>query len=92
MPGAFALPAGTGDIVVRLLALPAALLLRAGAAGSRSLATVPRPLQVIVPDVPNATLGTFLTVMILAFAVPSSILLHVLDRLERRAKRQAFGR
>jgi hypothetical protein len=39
----------------------------------------PGPFQVIIPDRPNAQLGTFPTVMIPAFAVPSSILLHVLS-------------
>jgi hypothetical protein len=108
--GTFALPAGSGDVLVGLLALPAAYLLFAGAPRARSAAiawnvlgladfaiaigigilSAPGPLQLIVPDRPNAQLGTFPTVMIPAFAVPSSILLHALSlrqlrRLERRA-------
>jgi hypothetical protein len=97
--GTFALPAGMGDVLVGLLALPVAYLLRAGAPGARwwaiawnvlglvdfaiaigiGISSAPGPLQVIVPDRPNALLGTFPTVMIPAFAVPSSILLHVLS-------------
>jgi len=52
--------------------------------------TAPGPLQVIIPDRPSAQLGTFPTVMIPAFAVPSSILLHVLSlrQLRRLAKVQ----
>ena len=41
--------------------------------------TAPGPLQLIVPDRPNAALATFPMVMIPAFAVPSSILLHALS-------------
>jgi hypothetical protein len=110
MSGTFALPAGSGDVLVGLLALPAAYLLLVGAPGARRIAiawnvlgladfavaigigilTTPGPLQFIVPDRPNAQLGTFPTVMIPAFAVPSSILLHALSlrqlrRLGRRA-------
>jgi hypothetical protein len=53
------------------------------------LATSPGPLQLIVPAVTNAQLGTYPTVMIPAFAVPSSILLHALSlrQLYRRARR-----
>jgi hypothetical protein len=108
--GTFALPAGGGDILVGLLALPAAYLLLAGAPGARSIAvawnvlgladfaiaigigilSAPGPLQLIVPDRPNAQLGTFPTVMIPAFAVPSSILLHALSlrQLMRQSARQ----
>lgn len=97
--GTFALPAGMGDVLVGVLALPVAYLLYAGGSGARRVATAwnilglvdfaiaigigilsaPGPLQVIIPDRPNAQLGTFPTVMIPAFAVPSSILLHALS-------------
>jgi hypothetical protein len=97
--GTFALPAGVGDVLVGMLALPAAYLLAAGARGARQAAiawnvlglvdfaiaigvgvlSAPGPLQLIVPDRPNVALGTFPTVMIPAFAVPSSILLHALS-------------
>jgi hypothetical protein len=46
--------------------------------------SAPGPLQVIIPDRPNSQLGTFPTVMIPAFAVPSSILLHVLSLRQLR--------
>jgi hypothetical protein len=109
--GTFAIPAGTGDVLVGLLALPVAYLLYAGAGAGRRTAiawnilglvdfaiaigigilSAPGPLQMIVPDRPNAQLATFPTVMIPAFAVPSSILLHALSlrqlrRLGRRAR------
>jgi hypothetical protein len=54
------------------------------------LVTAPGPFQLIVPSVPNTGLGLYPTVLIPAFAVPSSILLHVLSlRQLRRARRQA---
>lgn len=100
----FALPAGTGDVLVGLLALPVAYLLHAGSRNGRRLAaawnifglvdfaiaigigilSAPGPMQVIVPDSSNAQLGTFPTVMIPAFAVPSSILLHALSLRQLR--------
>jgi len=109
LSGTFALPAGSGDVLVGLLALPVAYLLHAGAAGGRAAATAwnvlglvdfaiaigigvlsaPGPLQLIVPDRSNVQLGSFPTVMIPAFAVPSSILLHALSlrQLRRLAHR-----
>jgi len=53
--------------------------------------SAPGPLQLIVPDGPNTQLGTYPTVMIPAFAVPSSILLHALSiwQLQRRGRRSA---
>jgi hypothetical protein len=111
VPGIFALPAGTGDVITGLLALPVAISLAAGTIEGRraaiawnifglldftvavgiGLATSPGPLQLIVPAVTNAQLGTYPTVMIPAFAVPSSILLHALSlrQLYRRARRAA---
>lgn len=110
---AFALPAGTGDTLVGLLALPTAFILATGAASGRRLAiawnvlgicdlvlaismgmlTAPGALQVIVPDVQGGQLGTFPTVMIPAFAVPSSLLLHALSlrQLARLGRRSAQG-
>jgi hypothetical protein len=99
LSGTFALPAGAGDVLIGLLALPIAYLVHRDAPGSRKAAiawnilgladfavaigigilSTPGPLQVIVPDGSNAQLGTFPTVMIPAFAVPSSILLHALS-------------
>jgi len=40
LPGAFALPAGIGDVLVGILALPVALWLRSGARGGSTAATV----------------------------------------------------
>jgi hypothetical protein len=52
------------------------------------LATSPGPLQLIVPSIPNTGAGLYPTVLIPAFAVPSSILLHALSlRQLRRAAR-----
>jgi cytochrome oxidase assembly protein ShyY1 len=47
--------------------------------------------QIIVPDRPNTQLGAFPTVMIPTFAVPSSIILHVLSlwQLRRLARKPA---
>jgi hypothetical protein len=112
--GTFALPAGTGDVLVGVLALPVAYLLHTGAPAARPIAmawnilglvdfaiaigigilSAPGPLQVIIPDRPNSQLGTFPTVMIPAFAVPSSILLHVLSlrQLRRIGRSVVAGR
>jgi len=50
------------------------------------LITSPGPLQLIVPSIPNAATGLYPTVLIPAFTVPSSILLHALSlrQLSRR--------
>ena len=112
LSGTFALPAGSGDVLVGLLALPVAYLLHAGAAGGRAAAiawnvlglvdfaiaigigilSAPGPLQLIVPDRPNLQLGSFPTVMIPAFAVPSSILLHALSLRQLRRLARRTGR
>jgi hypothetical protein len=111
VPGIFALPAGIGDVITGLLALPAAIAVAAGTIEGRKaaiawnifglldftvaislgLATSPGPLQLIVPSIPNTTAGIYPTVMIPAFAVPTSILLHSvsLRQLYRRARRAA---
>jgi len=111
LSGTFALPAGAGDVLVGLLALPVAYLLYKQSPAARSIAvgwnilgltdfaiaigigilSAPGPLQVIVPDGPNTQLGTFPTVMIPAFAVPSSILIHALSlrQLRRLAQRKS---
>lgn len=109
LSGAFAISAGTGDVLVGLLALPVAYVLIAGAPRSRSaaiawnvfglidfviaigigIASAPGPLQLIIPDRPNLQMGTFPTVMIPAFAVPSSILLHALSLRQLLMPRKA---
>jgi hypothetical protein len=107
VPGIFALPAGIGDVITGLVALPVAYMLASGDGQGRAeavawnvfglldfaiaislgLITSPGPLQLIVPNVPNTTAGVYPTVLIPAFAVPSSILLHLvsLRQLSRRA-------
>jgi hypothetical protein len=108
VPGVFALPAGIGDVMTGLLAVPVAISLAAGRLEARKAAVAwnvfglldfaiavsiglmiaPGPLQVIVPSIPNATAGIYPNVMVPAFAVPSSILLHVLSlRQLRRCSR-----
>jgi hypothetical protein len=108
VPGEFALPAGIGDVLTGLFAIPVAIGLAAGTREGRraaiawnifgladfaiavsiGLAIAPGPLQLIVPSIPNATSGIYPTILIPAFAVPSSILLHVLSlRQVRRRSR-----
>jgi hypothetical protein len=113
IPGVFALPAGIGDTMVGLLALPAAWRASSGTPAGRrvgmwwnllgltdfavaitmGLLSSPGPLQVLALDHPNVQVGTYPTVMIPAFGVPSSIILHGLSlwQLRRRA-RQTAGR
>jgi hypothetical protein len=52
--------------------------------------TAPGPLQLIVPNIPSIAAGAYPTVLIPAFAVPSSILLHVLS-LRQLSRRRAAG-
>jgi hypothetical protein len=107
VPGVFALPAGVGDVITGLLAVPIAISLTADTPAARraaigwnvfglvdfavavsvGLITAPGPFQLITPSIPNSTVGIYPNVMIPAFAVPSSILLHVLSlrQLGRRS-------
>jgi hypothetical protein len=98
-PGVFAWPAGLGDMLTGIAALPVALLLASRGAGARSTAIKwnifglvdfavaitmgnlrsPGPLQMFGFDIPASVAGTYPTVMIPAFAVPSSILFHALS-------------
>jgi hypothetical protein len=112
--GVFAVPAGIGDALTGIMALPVALLLASGTARGRSAAmawnifglldfavaitlgtlSVPGPLQIFGLDIPASLAGTYPTVLIPAFAVPSSILLHALSirqlrRMGRRTERPA---
>jgi hypothetical protein len=108
-PGVFAWPAGIGDMLTGMMALPVALLLASGAERGRSVAMAwnifglfdfavaismgtlssPGPFQLFGFDIPASQAGTYPTVMIPAFAVPSSILLHALSirQLRRIARR-----
>jgi hypothetical protein len=56
------------------------------------LLSSPGPLQVFALDHPNVQVGTYPTVMIPAFGVPSSIILHGLSlwQLRRRARQTAL--
>jgi hypothetical protein len=109
MPGIFALPAGIGDVLSGLFAVPVAITLASGTLESRKAAvawnifglidftiaigigllTAPGPFQLIVPSIPSATAGIYPTVLIPAFAVPSSIMLHALSL--RQLRRRAAG-
>jgi hypothetical protein len=112
IPGAFALPAGIGDVTVGLLALPTALRASAGSPAGRRVGMMwnllgltdlavaitmgflssPGPLQVFALDHPNVQVGTYPTVMVPAFGVPMSIILHGLSlwQLRRRARTTAL--
>ncbi len=107
IPGVFALPAGIGDFLVGLLALPAAFYLASGAAHGRTLAvawncfgiadlinavtlgvlSTPGPLQHLALDHPNVLISSYPTVMIPAFAVPLSLILHGLSLWQLRRRR-----
>ena len=109
IPGIFALPAGTGDVLVGLLALPVALYVSSGTSSGRAAGIAwnllgltdfaiaitmgalssPGRLQVLSLSQPNVQIGTYPTVMIPAFAVPSSIILHMLSlsQLRRSARK-----
>ena len=111
IPGVFALPAGIGDMITGLLALPVAIALAADTPAARRAAVgwnvfglfdfavavsiglmiAPGPLQLIVPSIPNATAGVYPNVMIPAFAVPSSILLHALSLRQLRRRNTALS-
>ena len=107
-PGLFALPAGIGDVLTGLFALPAAAYVASGTPLGRRIGlrwnafglldfvsaislgamTSPGPLQLFSFDHPNVLVGTYPTVMIPAFAVPTSIVLHILSirQLVRRGR------
>jgi hypothetical protein len=108
--GAFAWPAGIGDMLTGIAALPTALLLASGDQRGRSAAmawnvfglldfavaiimgtlSTPGPFQIFGLDIPASLAGTYPIVLIPAFAVPSSILLHALSiRQLRRMGRRA---
>jgi len=106
VPGVFALPAGIGDVITGLLAVPIAISLTTDTSDARraaigwnvfglvdfavavsiGLMIAPGPFQLIVPSIPNATAGVYPNVMIPAFAVPSSILLHALSLRQLRRR------
>jgi hypothetical protein len=89
LPGAFALPAGAGDVAVGLLAPLAARSrgwLRAWnllgladlvVAVTTGFLTSPSPVQMLALDNPNNLISAFPLVMIPVFLVPLSVLLHL---------------
>jgi hypothetical protein len=96
LPGVFALPAGTGDVLTGALALPAALYLWSGAAGGRVAACAWNLLGILdlavaitigaltatgrLPvEIANSATSTYPLVLIPAFAVPLSLILHALS-------------
>jgi hypothetical protein len=93
-PVAIALAAGTGDGRKAAVAWNVFGLVDLAIAIGTGLITAAGPLQLIVPSVPSIGAGAYPTVMIPAFAVPSSILLHALSlrQLRRRARYSAAAR
>ncbi len=110
LPGEFALPAGTGDVLVGFLALPVAFFVHSRVRGSRGAGyawnvlgildlvlaltmgflTTPGRFQMFALDRPNTSVGTYPLVMIPAFAVPLSLILHGLSLWQlRRTARSA---
>lgn len=99
LPGVFALPVGTGDTLVGLLALPVALLLLSGARGAHVLAIGWNVLGILdlvdaitLAALSNLVLG-YPVVLIPAFGVPFALLLHAvsLRQLRRLGLRKASG-
>ena len=90
LPVAYALAAGNGDTMRAAVAWNIFGLVDFAVAVGIGLATAPGPFQLIVPSIPNTGVGLYPTVLIPAFAVPSSILLHVLSlrQLRRVARRE----
>jgi hypothetical protein len=100
LPAISAVPAGAGDTLVGLLALPVALLLASQARGARGVAVAWNVLG-ILDFVDAVTLGALTTagalpyplVLIPAFGVPLSLMLHAvsLRQLRRLGRRDATG-
>jgi len=89
LPVAYSLASRNGDAARAGIAWNIFGLVDFTVAVGIGLATAPGPFQLIVPSIPNTGVGLYPTVLIPAFAVPSSILLHVLSlRQLRRATRR----
>ena len=88
VPVAISLAAGTLEARKVAVGWNVFGLLDFAVAISIGLMITPGPLQLIVPSIPNVTGGLYPNVMIPAFAVPSSILLHALSlrQLRRRSR------
>ena len=89
LPVAYLLASRNGDGVRSAIAWNMFGLLDFTIAVGIGLATAPGALQVIVPSIPNTGIGLYPTVLTPAFAVPSSILLHVLSLRQLRRRRAA---
>src|SRR5215467_7951992 len=89
LPVAYLLASRSGDAARSAIAWNIFGLLDFTIAVGIGLATAPGPLQVIVPSIPNTGVGLYPTVLTPAFAVPSSILLHVLSLRQLRRRRTA---
>jgi hypothetical protein len=99
LPGLFGYPAGIGDALTGMLALPVAMAVAAGTPQGRragifwnifgladlavaitmGVISSPGPLQLIVSNTPGIGSAGYPSVLTPAFAVPSSILLHLLS-------------
>jgi hypothetical protein len=84
LPVAYSLVSRSGGAVRGAIAWNIFGLLDFTVAVGIGLATAPGPFQLIVPSIPNTGLGLYPTVLIPAFAVPSSILLHALSLRQLR--------
>jgi hypothetical protein len=101
LPGAFALPAGIGDVLVGALALPAAVFVWLGARSGRAVALVWNVLGILdllvaialgaltttgrLPvAIRNTATRSYPLVMIPAFAVPLSLILHAVSLRQLR--------
>jgi hypothetical protein len=111
LPGLFGYPAGIGDALTGMFALPVAIAVATGTAEGRTVAifwnlfgladlavaitigmiTSSGPLQLVVTSSPSIGSAGYPSVLTPAFAVPSSILLHLLSlRLLARRKARSF--
>lgn len=90
LPAAYALAAGIGGARRGAIAWNIFGLVDFAVAVGIGLAIAPGPFQLIHTDIVNTATATYPTVMVPAFAVPSSILLHVLSlrQLRRRGRRE----
>jgi hypothetical protein len=103
---AFAIPAGVGDILVGVTAIPVAIFLWRGYSWSKNTAVVWSVLgitdlvyavtlgAIIYPDFTTSPFGTFPWILIPTVAVPLSLALHgiTLYRLRKWGPIQAYGK
>jgi hypothetical protein len=91
LPAAYALAAGVGGARRGAVAWNIFGLADLAVAVGIGLAVAPGPFQLIHTSIVNTATATYPTVMVPAFAVPSSILLHALSlrQLRRRARAAA---